>query len=98
MWSKFPYHKQAIIDQNRKDTVTNILNRVPSGATWVPYDKSPPAKKYQTAHYGPKSDVLILRLVDETDTYTKTTQRNILEMFSALSRHLLVLFVLYKDF
>jgi hypothetical protein len=45
---RFPYHKQAIIDQNKEDTQTNILSRVPSGATWVPYDKSLPARKYQT--------------------------------------------------
>ena len=72
---RFPYSKQAIIDQNNEDTQTNILSRVPSGATWVPYDKSLPARKYQTAHYAPKSDVLILCLVDQTDTYTKTTQQ-----------------------
>ena len=35
---RFPYRKQAIIDQNNEDTQTNILSRVPSGATWVPYD------------------------------------------------------------
>jgi hypothetical protein len=30
--------------------------------------------KYQTAHNDPTSDTLILCLVDEPDTYTKTTQ------------------------
>jgi hypothetical protein len=72
---RFPYRKQAIIDQNNEDTQTNILSRVPSGAAWVQYDKSLPARKYQTAHNDPKSDALILRLVDKTDTYTKTTQQ-----------------------
>ncbi len=28
---RFPYRKQAIIDQNNEDTQTNILSRVPSG-------------------------------------------------------------------
>jgi hypothetical protein len=72
---RFPYSKQAIIDQNNADTQTNILSRVPSGATWVPYDKSLLVRKSQTAHFDPKSDVSILRLVDKTDTYTKTTQQ-----------------------
>ncbi len=71
---KFPHHKQSIIDQNKEDTQTNILSRVSSGATWVPYDKSLPTSKYQTAHYDLTSDTLILRLVDEPDTYTRTTQ------------------------
>jgi hypothetical protein len=69
---RFPYRKQAVIDQNKTDSLTNILSRVPSGAHWVPYDRSLLAKNYQTAHYDPTSDILILRLVDETDTYTKT--------------------------
>ncbi len=38
------------------------------------YDKSLPQSKYQTAHYDPTSDTLILHLLDEPDTYTKTTQ------------------------
>ncbi len=42
---KFPYRKQSIIDQNKEDLQTNILSLVPSGATWVPYDKSLPASK-----------------------------------------------------
>ena len=72
---RIPYRKQVIIDQNKEDCLTNILSRVPSGATWAPYDKSLPAKKYQTAHYDPTSDILILCLVDETDMNTKTTQQ-----------------------
>jgi hypothetical protein len=63
-----PYCKQAIIDQNKEDTKTNIMDRVLLGATWVLYDKSLPARKYQTAHYDPRSDVLLLLLVDKTDT------------------------------
>jgi hypothetical protein len=70
---RFPYHKQAVIDQNKTCNLTNIMDQVPSGANWVPYDKSLPANKYQTVHYDPTSDILILRLVDETDT--KTTQQ-----------------------
>ncbi len=38
-------------------------------------DKKLPSNKYQTAHYDPESDTMILRLVDETDIYTKTTQQ-----------------------
>jgi hypothetical protein len=34
----FPYRKQSVIDQNRADSRTNILSRISSGATWVPYD------------------------------------------------------------
>ena len=72
---RFPYSMQAKIDQNKDYCLNNILSRVPLGAAWVPYDISLPAKKYQTAHYDPTSDILILCLVDETDTNTKTTQQ-----------------------
>jgi hypothetical protein len=46
----FPYQKQSVIDQNKADSRTNILSRIPSGATWVQYDKTLPSNKYQTAH------------------------------------------------
>ncbi len=69
-----------------------------SGPTWVPYEESLPARKYQTAHYDPKSDVLILCLVRKQIRIPRPLNGNILEMFSALSRHLLPLFVVYEDF
>ncbi len=71
----FPYRKQSVIDQNKADSRANILSRMPSGATWEAYDKTLLLNKYQTAHYDPASDTQILRLIDETDTYTKTTQQ-----------------------
>jgi hypothetical protein len=70
----FPYQKQFVIDQYKADSRTNILSRIPSGVTWVQYDKTQPSKKCQTPHYDPERDTFILRLVDETDTFTKTTQ------------------------
>ncbi len=36
---KIPFQKQSVIDQNKKKSQTTILSQVPSGATWVPYDK-----------------------------------------------------------
>ena len=70
----FPYRTESIIMQDKEDHLTNILRRVPSGATWVAYDKSLPPNSYQVVHHDSASDVVILRLVNETDTYTKTTQ------------------------
>jgi hypothetical protein len=78
---RFPYRKQAIINQNKEDTQTNIMGRVPSGATWAPYDISLPARKYQTAHYDPKSDVLILRLVDKLIRTPRPLNSNVLGTF-----------------
>ena len=63
-----------MILQDEEDSLTNILCRVPSGATWVAYDKSLPRGSYETAHYDQPSDILILRLTKEKDTYTKVTQ------------------------
>ena len=71
----FPFRKQSVIDQNKTDSRTNILSRIPSGATWVQYDKTLPSNKYQTAHYDPESDTLIWCLVYETNMYTKTTHQ-----------------------
>ena len=70
----FPYRKQKIIDQDKEDHLTNILSRLPCGSRWVPYDKSAPLNLYEKVHYYTSSDTLILRLTNEQNTYTKTTQ------------------------
>jgi hypothetical protein len=70
----FPYRTESVFAQDKEDHLTNILLGVPSGATWVAYDKSLPPNSYQVIHHDPASDILILRLMSEKDTYTKTTQ------------------------
>ena len=69
----FPYRKQKVLDQDKQDEITNILHRVPSTSTWIPYDKSLPPNMYEKVHYDSQSDVLILRLTNSKDTYSKTT-------------------------
>jgi hypothetical protein len=83
----FPYRKQEIINQDKEDHLTNILTYAPPGSKWIPYDKTTPSNLYEKVHYDRASDTLILRLTNEQDTYTKTTQlqffRDILKVQTA---------------
>ena len=83
----FPYRTREILERDKDDHRTNILGRVPSGSKWIPYDKSIASNLYEKVHYDSASDVLILRLTTEPNTYIKTTQlqyyRNILDIQTA---------------
>jgi hypothetical protein len=70
----FPVRTESIIEQDKEDHLTIILRRVLSGATWVANDKTLQPNSYEVVQHDSASDVLIMRLVNETDTYTKTTQ------------------------
>jgi hypothetical protein len=62
----------------------------------VQHDKSLPTSKYQTAHFDPKSNALILRLVDKANTYTKAVKTQYLEDILSTERVLLLFYVQYK--
>ena len=70
----FPLRKQSIIEQDKDDHRTNILTRDAAGSKWVPYDKSLPTSAYEKVHYDAVSDVLVLRLKGQANTFTKVTQ------------------------
>jgi hypothetical protein len=72
----FPFRKQSIIEQDNDDRRTNILTRDAAGSKWVPssYDKSLPTSAYKKVHYDTVSDVLVLRLKGQANTFTKVTQ------------------------
>jgi hypothetical protein len=61
----FPFRTESIIAQDKEDHLTNILRRVPSGATWVAYDKTLPPNSYEVLQHDPASDVPIMRLVND---------------------------------
>jgi hypothetical protein len=83
----FPYQTREILERDKDNHSTNTLGRVPSGSKWIPYDKSIASNLYEKVHYDSASDVLILRLTTEPNTYIKTTQlqyyRNILDFQTA---------------
>jgi hypothetical protein len=54
----FPFRTESIIDQDKEEHPTNILRRVPSGATWVAYDKTLPPNSYEVVQHDPASDVI----------------------------------------
>jgi hypothetical protein len=56
----FPIRTESIIEQNKEDHLTNILWRVPLGATWVAYDKTLPQNSYEVVQHDPASDVLMI--------------------------------------
>ena len=70
----FPIRKQSIIEQDKDDRRTNTLTRDATGSKWVPYDTLLATSAYEKVHYDTVSDVLVLRLKGQANTFTKVTQ------------------------
>ncbi len=82
---------ESVIVQDKEDHLTNILPQVPSGDTWVAYDKSLWPNSYQVVHHDPASYVLMMCFVSEKDTRTKTTQMSLKSKLSGESQSKLIL-------
>ncbi len=54
------------------DNSTDILFLHPSYVKWVPYNKFH-VRNYDKVHYDKISDVMVLRVVSESNTYTRTS-------------------------
>ncbi len=63
-----------MVEQFLSDNSTYILYKTPSDVKWIPYNKLDIAN-YTRAHYDPTSDVMVMRVNTEVNTYTRVTQR-----------------------
>jgi hypothetical protein len=70
----FPFRKQKMVEQFQSDNSTDILYKKPLDVKWIPYNKLHIAN-YTRAHYDSTSDVMVMRVNTEVNTYTRVTQR-----------------------
>ncbi len=63
-----------MVEQFLSDNSTDILYKIPSDVKWIPYNKLHIAN-YTRAHYDSTSDVMVMRINTEVNTYTRVTQR-----------------------
>jgi hypothetical protein len=87
----FPFRKEKMVEQFQSDNSTDIqycilVHKNPSGLNWIPYNKLHAANctrvhyKLHAAnctrvHYDSTSDVMVMLVNTEVNTYTRVTQR-----------------------
>ncbi len=63
-----------MVEQFQSDNSTDILYKNPSDVKWIPYNKLQIAN-YTRVHYDLTSDVMVMRVNTEVNTYTGVIQR-----------------------
>ena len=66
---EFPFQNRKMVDQSLSDNST-ILSQHASGVKWVPYNKLH-VGNYEKVHYDTKSDVVVLKVRSQENTYTR---------------------------
>jgi hypothetical protein len=69
----FPFRKQKMVEQYQSDNSTDILFSTPSNVKWIPYNRLHLAN-YTRVHFDSTSDVMVMLINTETNTYTRVTQ------------------------
>ena len=70
----FPFRKKKVVEQYQSDNSTDILYRNPSDVKWIPYNKLH-VSNYTGVHYDSTSDVMVMRVNTENNSYTRVTQK-----------------------
>ena len=70
----FPFRNQKMVEKYQSDNSTDILYKTPSDVNWIPYNRLHIAN-YTRVHYDSASDVMVMRVNTEANTYTQVTQR-----------------------
>ena len=73
-----------MVEQYQSDNSTDILFRSPSDVKWIPYNRLH-IGNYTRVHYDSTSDVMVMRINTEVNTYTRVTQIQWLQDTLALS-------------
>ncbi len=68
----FPFRKQKMVEQFQSDNATDILYKNLSDVKLVPYNRLHFAN-YTRVHYDLTSDVMVMRVNMEVNTYTQVT-------------------------
>jgi hypothetical protein len=69
---EFPFRKRSMVEKHLIDNSTDMLFQSPSYVKWVPYNKFH-GGNYDKVHYDNISDVMVLLVVSESNTYTCTS-------------------------
>ena len=91
---EFPFRKRSMVEKHLMDNSTDMLFQHPSDVKWVPYNKFH-VGNYDKVHYDKISDVMVLRVVSESNTYTSTCMsrwqhdrcRQVFSIFSSFFFH-----------
>ena len=70
----FPFRNQKMVEKYQSDNSTDILYKTPSDVNWIPYNRLHIAN-YTRVHFDSASDVMVMRVNTEANTYTRVTQR-----------------------
>ncbi len=68
---EFPFRKRSVMEKHLMDNSIDMLFQHPFNVKWVPYNKFH-IGNYDKVHYDKISDVMVLRVVSESNTYTRT--------------------------
>jgi hypothetical protein len=69
----FPFRKEKVVEQYQSDQSTDILYRSQSNVKWIPYNRLH-ISNYTRIHYDSASDMMVMRVNTEANTYTRVTQ------------------------
>ena len=67
---EFPFRKRRMVEKHLIDNSTDMLFQSPSNVKWVPYNKFH-VGNYDKVHYDNISDVMVLQVVSESNTFTR---------------------------
>jgi hypothetical protein len=71
----FPLRKKKVVEQYQSDNSMDIVFHTTSvKVKWVPRNKLH-VGNYTRVHFDPTSDVMVLLIVTEKDSYTRVTQK-----------------------
>ena len=69
----FPFRNKEMIEKYQSDQSTDILFRTESDVKWIPYNPLH-ISNYTRVHFDPASDLMVMRVNTETNSFTRVTQ------------------------
>ena len=71
--TEFPFRNKEMIEKYQSDQSTDILFRTESDVKWIPYNPLH-ISNYTRVHFDPASDLMVMRVNTETNSFTRVTQ------------------------
>ena len=81
----FPFRNKEMIEKYQSDQATDILFRTESDVKWITYNPLH-ISNYTRVHFDPASDMMVMRVNTETNSFTRVTQLKWLRDKMALSK------------
>ena len=80
----FPFRNKEMIEKYQSDQSTDILFQTESNVKWIPYNPLH-ISNYTRVHFDPASDLMVMRVNTETNSFTRVNQLKWLQDKLALS-------------